>query len=296
MSNIIKKITKKYKWLRFLNYKTTKLAVLSAALFGLCLSSGASFAKYRDENYGNENAGAAKFGDAIIYSDYSRIQIPSNLSYTADFGFYAFIATFRIEFQASEVQRTYSLNLKMSQRSNNLYDTGKETFPATNLSSFTLTGGTGETSEVNSFRTIISSNGVGTVKKIYNPFTDVEAETIWSDIRNFYSPENKKFSYDKIYCAYAVDSENYIWVNKNIDDASSILNNGVMNQLKLVDNGNIDADLSTKELSLSLSAVTHRFKIVYFSHFDQDKVNNKLIIENFKMLSNLSISQTGGEG
>ena len=80
MSNIVKKITKKYKWLRFLNYKTTKLAVLSAALFGLCLSSGASFAKYRDENYGGGNAGAAKFGDAIIYSDYSRIQIPSNLS------------------------------------------------------------------------------------------------------------------------------------------------------------------------------------------------------------------------
>ena len=48
MSNIIKKITKKYKWLRFLNYKTTKLAVLSAALFGLCLSSGASFDKYRE--------------------------------------------------------------------------------------------------------------------------------------------------------------------------------------------------------------------------------------------------------
>ena len=66
MSNVLKKITKKYKWLRFLNYKTTKLAVLSAALFGLCLSSGASFAKYRDENYGGGNAGIATIKDVKV--------------------------------------------------------------------------------------------------------------------------------------------------------------------------------------------------------------------------------------
>ena len=75
MSNVLKKITKKYKWLRFLNYKTTKLAVLSAALFGLCLSSGASFAKYRDENYGGGNAGAAKFGGEIVSFDYKTYSI-----------------------------------------------------------------------------------------------------------------------------------------------------------------------------------------------------------------------------
>ena len=48
--SILKKITNKYGFLRFLNRKTTKLFLLSATLVGLCLSSGYSFAKYREEN------------------------------------------------------------------------------------------------------------------------------------------------------------------------------------------------------------------------------------------------------
>ena len=303
--SILKKITDKYISLRFLNKKTTKLCLLSAALVGLCLSSGYSFAKYRDENYGGGNAGAAKFGDVLIYSDYSRIQIPKNLSYDADYGFYAFVASFRLEFQSSEVQRSYSLNLRMSQRSNNLYDLGvdengeKIAFPSTKLSSFVLSGGTGNVENVNSFKTVISSSGVGTVQKVFAPLTSTNEEDIWNEIGKAYYPddnaEDRRFQYNKIYCAYAVNDESYKWVNKNISDVSSISQDGVMNELKLVDNGNMDSDLLTQELALGLSSVTHRFKIVYFSHFDQDQINSKLLVENFKMLSDLSIYQNGGE-
>lgn len=112
MSNILKKITKKYKWLRFLNYKTTKLAVLSAALFGLCLSSGASFAKYRDENYGNGNAGAAKFGGEIVSFDYKTYSI-ENIS-AQYYGTYAFVAEFSIDFSDYETSFYYNISLKIT--------------------------------------------------------------------------------------------------------------------------------------------------------------------------------------
>lgn len=112
MSNVLKKITKKYKWLRFLNYKTTKLAVLSAALFGLCLSSGHSFAKYRDENYGNGNAGAAKF--VVDFES-----IPTTISVAElvedDIGdMFAFAAYFSIDFSNCEVKTNYTLDLRLA--------------------------------------------------------------------------------------------------------------------------------------------------------------------------------------
>ena len=119
MSNIVKKITKKYKWLRFLNYKTTKLAVLSAALFGLCLSSGASFAKYRDENYGGGNAGAAKFDVGVVSSishGYSLANVKN------EYGIYALVANFNIDFSLCEVSLEYTISLRMSNDKTISYD------------------------------------------------------------------------------------------------------------------------------------------------------------------------------
>ena len=112
MSNVLKKITKKYKWLRFLNYKTTKLAVLSAALFGLCLSSGASFAKYRDENYGGENAGAAKFEYGKITPDFKSIQEPKSSNGLKQ-GVHAFSREFCLEIPKVEVSIAYTLKLRL---------------------------------------------------------------------------------------------------------------------------------------------------------------------------------------
>lgn len=119
MSNILKKITKKYKWLRFLNYKTTKLAVLSAALFGLCLSSGASFAKYRDENYGGGNAGAAKFGGEIVSFDYKTYSIEKiSAQY---YGTYAFVAEFSIDFSNFEASFNYDISLKITANDSDIW-------------------------------------------------------------------------------------------------------------------------------------------------------------------------------
>ena len=45
--------------------KVFKLGLVGTSLLGLMISSGFSFAKYIDTNYGNGNAGAAKFGAKI---------------------------------------------------------------------------------------------------------------------------------------------------------------------------------------------------------------------------------------
>ena len=78
--SILKRITKKYKSLRFLNKKATKLSILGVALIGLCLSSSYSFAKYRDENYGGGNAGAAKFDFGKITYTPTTIRQPKTQS------------------------------------------------------------------------------------------------------------------------------------------------------------------------------------------------------------------------
>lgn len=112
MSKILKKITKKYKWLRFLNYKTTKLAVLSAALFGLCLSSGASFAKYRDENYGGGDAGVVKFEYGTITPYSSPIQEPQKFANTKG-GIHVFPCEFKLEIPTVETSISYSVKLRL---------------------------------------------------------------------------------------------------------------------------------------------------------------------------------------
>ena len=113
MSKVLKKITKKYKWLRFLNYKTTKLAVLSAALFGLCLSSGASFAKYRDENYGGENAGVAVFQNGYINDVSAYVQVPTDLT-ECSVEIHAFIIGFSLTINKMEVSVNTDLSLRLS--------------------------------------------------------------------------------------------------------------------------------------------------------------------------------------
>lgn len=129
MSKILKKITKKYKWLRFLNYKTTKLAVLSAALFGLCLSSGASFAKYRDENYGNGNAGIATMGDVVV-TYYEEgvdpiIQLPKEGT-AGDEGWHVFIATIKVQFFNVEVKQNFNITFKLGSIDNDKFSDTKQ--------------------------------------------------------------------------------------------------------------------------------------------------------------------------
>ena len=100
---------KKYKGiLRLFKKKTFKLSVLGLALVGLLISSGTSFAKYKDENYGGGNAGAAKFGTWTITQSIVRVNIPENRQE----GYYAFVADFNVTFSEGEVAREYTLKVK----------------------------------------------------------------------------------------------------------------------------------------------------------------------------------------
>ena len=107
--------------LRLLKKKAFKLSTLGVSLVGLLVSSGISFAKYIDTNYGGGNAGAAKFGSWHVTSSTTPIDVPNN----APDGWYAFLATFSITFSESEVSREYTFkvkNVKSSEEANNYDD------------------------------------------------------------------------------------------------------------------------------------------------------------------------------
>jgi hypothetical protein len=94
--------------LRLIRKKAFKLSTLGVSLVGLLVSSGISFAKYIDSNYGGGNAGTAKFGSWHVFSNTTAIEVPDN----APNGYYAFLSTFEINFTESEVNRTFTLKIK----------------------------------------------------------------------------------------------------------------------------------------------------------------------------------------
>ena len=93
---------------RVFRKKAFKLSMVGISLVGLLISSGHSFAKYRDENYGGGNAGAAKFGSWSITSSHVNVKFPDEHPE----GYYAFIASFTVSFTEGEVAREYTLKVK----------------------------------------------------------------------------------------------------------------------------------------------------------------------------------------
>ena len=94
--------------LRLFKKKAFKLSVLGVALTGLLISSGTSFAKYRDAHYGGGNAGAAKFGTWSITQSIVSVNFPEDRKE----GYYAFVADFNVYFSEGEVAREYTLKVK----------------------------------------------------------------------------------------------------------------------------------------------------------------------------------------
>ena len=95
--------------------KSFKLSLVFVSLIGMLASGGHSFAKYRDENYGNGNAGTAKFGVKVSF-DPAMI----SLKYLEEGDvtkWYVFIAKFNVSFEESEVKLAYDLNLKFGSNS-----------------------------------------------------------------------------------------------------------------------------------------------------------------------------------
>ena len=113
LNNLKKLLVKVYKT------KTARLLILSVSTITLLLSSGSSFAKYYSEEGYGEGARIATLGDAKIIFDYETNQTPGTLNpgnstSAGDSGWYVFMATFRIEFNESSIERVFSLDLKMS--------------------------------------------------------------------------------------------------------------------------------------------------------------------------------------
>jgi hypothetical protein len=111
VGKVIKKLVKK---------KVFKLGLTGASLIGLMISSGFSFAKYIDTNYGNGNAGAARF-NVTVSNNTKFIYLPDDLSSFSS-GYYAFIADFTIDFTDCDVSTQYNLNLKICEEYSTDYD------------------------------------------------------------------------------------------------------------------------------------------------------------------------------
>ena len=231
MSNVLKKITKKYKWLRFLNYKTTKLTVLSAALFGLCLSSGASFAKYRDENYGGENAGVAKIGQFLIEEEGNYIQTPSSFTGLST-NIHAFVITFSIEFHNFEISINYDLDFRLSSYDNEIFAYSDENIFPKKTSFYMKDGsylGDNPSKELKTFTNGAQSNF------------------------NFTQTIGKTLELNKYYIATSNDGSLYEWegYSYNVSETSPLLK-GIIN-------------IESGEVSASEEKIKY-YKKVFFQH------------------------------
>ena len=184
--------------------KVVKLSLVGTSLFGLMISSGFSFAKYIDTNYGNGNAGAAKFG-AKINNTTKFIYLPTMGASTSPYGYYAFVADFCVDFSECEVKTKYNLGLKLCGRYSTNYNNPEYKANSTN---FTLTGTTN--------KVYTATGGVNEESKIV--LTDVEK----SLTNNTYD----KFEYTTNYYATSKDGTTYTWYNKsNTSNQELIFNN-----------------------------------------------------------------------
>ena len=284
--------------------KAAKVALLGVCSTMLLVSSGASFAKYYSENGFGDNASLAKLGAGNVYFDYERAQVPAGMGVGYK-GIYAYMASFRVEFETSEVERCYSLDLRISKKPNNDYTV--EDYPDQN--SFTIDDPTPSTTSdyptVYTFKTTLGSNNSGTSSRVTNPLTNESSEKKWLDMASAYGGIDN-FSYNTIYCAYSTESQtnsdntvsgkNFKWVSKPYSDVSyTVSKNGknLTGQLSLVKNGNIVSNSQNEtELPISFGKSIHFFKVVMFSELIDD--NGSLVDESVKILSKLTLTQESG--
>ena len=269
MSNVLKKITKKYKWLRFLNYKTTKLAVLSAALFGLCLSSGHSFAKYRDENYGNGNAGLPTMGDIVVtYTDGTIIttnQLPTTGT-TAETGWHAFIATIKVQFFNVEIKQKFKMTFKLGKNENSSYT--NDNFP--NDTSFALPNNV-DNNDVIGISTYSKRSADSEVERISISEAKGISYTTWDKFNVDNIAKNKGY--------YGVDS------STNASIKSSELNFNTWNEVSFSTDNTNKTSFTTEyqEVSPANETTIYFYKILYFVNFGLNNTTKEFIAEESKI-------------
>lgn len=218
---------------RVFRKKAFKLSMVGISLVGLLISSGHSFAKYRDENYGGGNAGAAKFGSWSIASSTVNVKFPDS----APTGYYAFIASFTVSFTEGEVAREYTLKVKgvddsttASEANFNAYDKT----PSNIYYCLDSTKGFNATSKIYAIHNSAvietgKTNVVGTLLENTTKFTTFETDQVY-----LYSKENDSTG------SWSMHSKNETY-------------DSTTNSIKLTENHKINA----------LEADTHEYKLLF---------------------------------
>ena len=180
--------------------KVVKLGLVGTSLLGLMISSGFSFAKYIDTNYGNGDAGAARF-NVKISNNTKFIYLPTMGGTDTPYGYYAFVAEFSVDFSECEVKTKYNLGLKLCGRYSTNYTSpeykAKQTyFCLTNFNKgiYTAVG------KVNEMSTIVT--------------TDVE--------KTVTDGKYEEFSTYTLYYAKSKDGTNYTWDDLSITNTQEI--------------------------------------------------------------------------
>ena len=194
--SILKKLVRK---------KVFKLGLVGTSLLGLMISSGFSFAKYIDTNYGNGDAGAAKFS-AKINNTTKFIYLPTMGASTSPYGYYAFVAEFCVDFSECEVKAKYNLGLKLCGRYSTNYNNPEYKAYNTN---FTLTGTTN--------KVYTATGGVNEESKIV--LNDVEK----SLTNNTY----EEFDFTTNYYATSKDGTTYKWYDKSSSSKQELVFNNM---------------------------------------------------------------------
>ena len=253
VGKVIKKLVKK---------KVFKLGLTGASLIGLMISSGFSFAKYIDTNYGNGNAGAARF-NVTVSNNTKFIYLPDDLSSFSS-GYYAFIADFTIDFTDCDVSTQYNLYLKICEEYSTDYDNPYDLkYTKTYFKLPTLSND----------QTYTNYTIVGDVND--------ESHTFKGDNVPSYLTDNKHTVFDdnKLYYAFSNDGESYNWYpsfSSSVSNYEAIIRN-------------INSNAHDK----------HYFKIVYFTYISINSrsdgnygdVNYSATFGNSIILSKLEIGQ-----
>ena len=218
---------------RVFRKKAFKLSMVGISLVGLLISSGHSFAKYRDENYGGGNAGAAKFGSWSITSSTVNVKFPDG----APTGCYAFIASFTVSFTEGEVAREYTLKVKDVDDST--------TASEANFNAYDKTPS-------NVYYCLDSTKGFNATSKIYaihngsviGAGSENVAGTILGDSTKF-----PTFETDKVYLYSKENDSTGSWATHSKNETYD----STTNSIKLTENHKINA----------LEADTHEYKLLF---------------------------------
>ena len=213
--------------------KSFKLSLVFLSLLGMLASGGHSFAKYRDENYGGGNAGAAKFGSWSITSSTVNVKFPDG----APTGYYAFIDSFTVSFTEGEVAREYTLKVKGVDD-----DTSAS---AENFNNPSMTPS-------NVYYCLDSTKGFNATSKIYAIHNGVVigagdgnvAGTILGDDEKF-----PTFETDKVYLYSKENDSTGSWATHSKNETYD----STTNSIKLTENHKINA----------LEADTHEYKLLF---------------------------------